>query len=274
MIRLGHIDYSNCVPVHAMLLREPPPDIRLVRGVPAELNRALAEGSIDAAPCSSIEFARQGGAWGILPGLAIGSDGPVHSIILDSTRPLAELDDVEVAVPTASATSVVLLRALAELRYGVRPRLRWYAQEAAGDPVAGGAAAALRIGDVALRHTPPEPRLAIDLGAEWSAWTGLPFAFAVWQVAPTLGPAGVARLAGLLHQSRQWFRERQAAEAARYAGVYGLPADRLLAYWSSLRYTLDDRMQQGLLHFYELAARLGEAPPGITLRILDATPSY
>jgi hypothetical protein len=34
MIRLGHIEYSNCIPVHALLL-EPPAGRRLVRDVPS-----------------------------------------------------------------------------------------------------------------------------------------------------------------------------------------------------------------------------------------------
>ena len=53
-------------------------------------------------------------------------------------------------MPTASATSVVLLKVLLRLRWGVRPRFRWFDQ-AAEDPFAAGADAALFIGDVALR---------------------------------------------------------------------------------------------------------------------------
>lgn len=256
--------------MHALLLHQPTPGLELVRGIPSELNRALADGSVDAAPCSSIEFARHSSEYGILPGLAIGSNGPVQSIILESTRALSELDDVEVAVPSASATSVVLLRVLAELRHGVRPRFRWYTQGAGSDPVAEGAAAALRIGDVALRHQPAPGCHAVDLGAEWTTWTGLPFAFAVWQVGPGLDAAAARQLLALLDESRAWFNERRSELAARYAPVYGLPTDRLLAYWSSLRFDLDAPMQQGLLHFYELAHRLGEAPLVKSLRILGA----
>jgi chorismate dehydratase len=271
MIRLGHIDYSNCVPVHARLLADPPPDITIVRGVPAQLNEALATGAIHAAPCSSIEFARHSSSYGVLPGLVIGSDGPVQSIILESTRPLKELDRAVVAIPTASAVSVVLLRAILELRDGVRPRFQWYDQEDGTDPVDSGAAAVLRIGDVALRRPVPAGRSAFDLGAEWTAWTGLPFAFAIWQVAPHLEPAGVRRLARLLDESRAWFDARREAQAAHWAPRLALDRDRLLAYWASLRFTLDDRMERGLLHFYQLAAVLGEAPRADRLRILDVT---
>jgi chorismate dehydratase len=260
MIRLGHIDYSNCIPVHALLLDAPPPDVQLVRGVPSTLNRALADGAIDAAPCSSIEYARHAGEYSVLPLHAIGAAGPVQSILLESRLPLQALDGRTVAVPTASATSVVLLRALLELRLRVQPQYRWFEQVGAVDPLAEGAAAALRIGDVALGRARDPGCHIIDLGAEWFDWTGLPFAFAVWQVRRDVDPARVRRLAALLAESRAYFAQHEAALADRHAAHHGLAPARLLAYWRSLRFDLDHDMRQGLLHFFRLAAELGEAP--------------
>jgi chorismate dehydratase len=269
MIRLGHIDYSNCVPVHALLLEQGAPGVELVRDVPSGLNAALASGAIDVAPCSSIEYARHADEYAILPGHAIGSAGPIQSIILESAVPLDQLDGAVVALPTASATSAVLLRVLLELRTGVCPRYVWFDQAGTRDPIAEGAAAALRIGDIALRR-PTEPGLtAVDLAAEWWAWTGLPFAFAVWQVRRDADRAEVRRLAGLLQESRSWFGEHAERLAVRFAPAFGLTSNRLLQYWHSLRFDLDPAMQQGLLHFYELAAQIDEAPPVTTLDILD-----
>jgi chorismate dehydratase len=274
MIRLGHIDYSNCIPVHALLLEAPPADVRLVRDIPSALNRALAAGEIDAAPCSSIEYARHAADYRILPLHAIGSAGAVRSILLETSIAPHDLDGRVVAVPTASATSVVLLRILLETRLGVRPRLHWYEQGPDTDPGATGAtggvgaAAVLRIGDVALRRAAAPGRAVYDLGTEWTSWTGLPFAFAVWQVRRGMDRAAVRRLAGLLAESRQWFAANRQRLAARHAPVYGLAPERLLEYWASLRFDLDADMQRGLLHFYRLAAELGEAPETTTLDIV------
>lgn len=269
MIRLGHIEYSNCVPVHALLLEQGGPGVELVRGVPSRLNAALAAGDIDVAPCSSIEYARHAYEYAILPGHAIGSAGAVQSILLESAVPLADLDGATVAIPTASATAIVLLRALLELRAGVRPRYEWFDQAGASDPLAGGAAAALRIGDIALARRAPSGRMVHDLGEQWWHWTGLPFAFAVWQVRRDADAAEVRRLAGLLRESRTWFGMHAAELAARHAPAFGLTSDRLLQYWHSLRFDLDHAMQQGLLHFYRLAADLGEAPRVARLDIMD-----
>jgi chorismate dehydratase len=268
MIRLGHIDYSNCVPVHALLLDTPQPGIELIRDVPSALNRALAAGAIDAAPCSSIEYARHAADYRILPAHAIGSAGAVQSILLESTVPLRQLGGRRVAVPTASATSVVLLRAILELRLGIRPEYSWFEQAAGPDPLTEGAAAALRIGDIALNRVVQPGRSVHDLGAEWFDWTALPFPFAVWQVRRDLDGAEMRRLISLLRTSHAYYLNDTTRVAHEHAASFGLTPARLLAYWRSLRFELDAPMQRGLLRFYRLAADLGEAPAVTTLDIV------
>jgi chorismate dehydratase len=233
------------------------------------LNRELAAGLVDVAPSSSIEYARHADRYRLLPDLAIASTGAVKSILLEVDRPLEQLDGAEVALPTASATSVVLLRLLLERRLGLAPRYRWYDQASGADPVREGAAAALRIGDIALRHGLAGRDGLLDLGAEWTAWTGLPFVFAVWQV--TAGPerdADLRALQALLLESRAYFEENLDELADRFAPGLGLEGERLARYWRTLNFTLGPAMQEGLLHFYRLAAELGEAPAVAELRWL------
>jgi chorismate dehydratase len=259
-LRLGHIVYSNCFPVHARLLdRGAPGWIDIVEGVPGLLNGLLEAGEIDVAPCSSIEFARNADRYRVLPDLVIGSRGPVRSIVFASTRPPEQLQDALVAMPTASATSVVLLKVLLRLRWGVQARFRWFDQ-ALEDPFAAGADAALFIGDVALRQDlyPHVPH-RFDLGAEWWAHTGLPFAFAVWQ-AGRGSDGALRRLHAELLESRAYGLANRADLAARWADRFGFDADFLDRYWAGLSYELDDAMLQGLATFYRLAAEIGEIP--------------
>ena len=257
-LRLGHITYSNCFPVHARLMdRGAPAWLQAVEGVPSYLNGLLDRGRIDVAPCSSIEFARHAAAYRVLPDLVIGSRGPVRSILFLTRVPPAELSGRIVAMPTASATSVVLLKVLLKLRWGATPRFTWLDQ-AHDDPFAAGADAALFIGDVALRPgLHPEVPTRFDLGAEWMEHTGLPFAFAVWQAG-----GGTDEQLGRLHaellESRAYGLEHRAALAARYAGHFGFTPEFLDRYWADLSYELDGPMLQGLAKFYELAAEIGE----------------
>lgn len=269
MIRLGHIDFSNCVPVHARLLGdEAPADVQVVRGVPTDLNRALAAGEIDAAPCSSIEYARHADAYRVLP-FAIASRGAVQSILFESRLAPERLADAVVALPTASATSVVLLRILLARHWGVPPRFRAF-EQLSEDPFEQGADAALWIGDVALRRVPRAGHVVHDLGEVWLRWSGLPFAFALWQVRRDLPPASLDRLHALLDDSRAWFRSREPRLAAEYAPRFGLTPERLLRYWDSLVYELSDDVEQGLRRFLDLAAEFGEAPPLATLDRIPA----
>ena len=270
MLRLGHIDYSNCLPVHATLLEQPAPNIQIVHGTPTELNDALRSGVIDVAPASSIEYARHPDRYRILPGLVIGSFGPVQSIRLESTVHIESLGDARVAVPTASATSVVLLRILLELRYGLHAHFHWYDQADQADPLAESAAAALRIGDIALRRGSRPDRVFYDLGELWTEWTGLPFAFALWQTnLPEARDAELAELTAELQASKHTSLRNPDALARRHAAHFGLPAGQLASYWTALRYDLDDAMMHGLLRYYELAAQLGEVPAVPALRLLQ-----
>ena len=269
-LRLGHIVYSNCFPVHARLLDAGAPEwIDIVQGVPSHLNALLERGEIDVAPCSSIEFARNAHHYRVLPDLVIGSRGPVRSILFATTRPPRELDDALVAMPTASATSVVLLKVLLRLRWGVRPRFRWFDQ-AAEDPFAGGADAALFIGDVALRAD-LYPRIPhrFDLGAEWWAHTGLPFAFAVWQAGGGSDDA-LRRLHATLLESRSYGYEHRTEVAARWAQRFGFTPAFLDSYWRDLTYELDAPMLEGLNTFYRLAAEIGEIPEAPRIRFAAA----
>jgi chorismate dehydratase len=273
MLTLGHIDYSNCLPVHAQLLEATPGDLRIMQGSPGELNRALALGTIDVAPCSSIEYARHADRYRVFPGLVIGSRGPVGSIRLESTRPLEQLGRCSVAVPTASASSVVLLRILLERRYRSSADLEWFTQESGEDPITQGAAAALWIGDQALQRPIHAGRRVYDLGQQWTAWTGLPFAFALWQTC--LGPERddeLRVLAARLHESLRASLARPHDLAARFARRFGLPPDQLADYWTGLHYTLDDAVLRGLLHFYQLARELGEIATVPVLRWLSTGP--
>jgi chorismate dehydratase len=262
MIKLGHIEYSNCFPVHARFLSEPlPAGIEIVRGIPSFLNGLLENAAIDVAPSSSIEYARHADRYRLLPDFVIGSDGAVGSILFESTKPIEQLDGALVRVPTASATSVVLLQILLKFKYALNARFEWFTQNDAADPIAAGADAALWIGDVALRRKFVAERNVTDLGAEWKNWTGLPFVFAAWQTPlPPVRNQELRDLLAALHRSREYFTANAARLARENAALFGVESGKLLTYWQSLRYTFDAPMQRGLLKYYELAAELGGLP--------------
>ena len=227
----------------------------LVEGIPTQLNRMLYEGSVDVSPSSSIEYAMNPGRYLLLPDLSITSKMKVMSILLESTVPIEELGGKTVALTTASATSVVLLRILLEIRYGVNPGYIVY-EQGAEDP-SGRADAVLTIGDLALRKAAGSTYAhRYDLGELWRGFTGLPFVFALWQVGDRKNiHKELERLYGTLIKSRRYGVSHLEELAA--LGGFDVPGPMLLEYWKLFSYGFGDEEREGLLAFYGYAAEIG-----------------
>jgi len=267
MLRLGHIIYSNCFPPHAGIVTgEIAFPFTLVEGIPTELNRLLYEGKIDVSPSSSIEYAVNAGRYMLLPNLSITSRKLVKSIILQSRVPIAELDKKSVALTSASATSVVLLRILLELQQDVQPRFTTF-EQGVEDPFRK-ADAALFIGDLALKLKPsPSYPYLYDLGALWHEFTGLPFVFALWQVNYKNSiDKDLAVLYDILMQSKSFGLENIPALARTHAGRFGIQPQVLIDYWTSFSYNFGEDEKKGLLAFYGYAAEIGAIKPVTDLR--------
>lgn len=267
MLKLGHIIYSNCFPPHAGIITKTVPfPFKLVEGIPTELNRLLYEGKVDVSPSSSIEYAMHPGRYHLFPTLSITSKNKVMSILLESKVPIEELDKRVVALTTASATSVVLLRILLELRYGIDPGYTRY-EQGVEDP-SGQVDAMLTIGDMALTKAPVQGFVhRYDLGELWHEFTGLPFVFALWQVNCKKNiDRDIASLYDILITSRAYGLSHLRELAGSQSGRFNITEEMLLLYWNSFSYGLGNEEQKGLLAFYEYAAEIGAIEPVTALR--------
>jgi chorismate dehydratase len=168
MLRVGRISYLNVEPFfHAF----PWPIAESLP--PRALGEAVAAGRIDAGPLALADCLRLEETVTRLP---FGIVGPTRaqSVLLFSDRPMRDLGGRRIGVTGETSTSVRLLRILLALRYEVpAPTLVGLDEPAS---------AALVIGDAALlarRGRWPHP-LCVDLGEEWTDWTGHPMVFAAW----------------------------------------------------------------------------------------------
>src|SRR5215216_6248288 len=220
-MRVGRIPYINCYPVYGAIDRGiVPMPAELVDGVPTELNRAMAAGSLDVSVISAVEYARDASRYLLLPDLSICSDGPVRSVVLFSKRPASELQGRRVLVSRSSMTSVALLELLFENVWDARPAFVPSNAELVDVARFGDEDhdARLVIGDAALhlwsRLRSPDLypaddgltayRYAYDLGSEWKRWTGLPFVFAVWVAQRTTAVQDALAVHANLIRSRDW----------------------------------------------------------------------
>ena len=263
--RVGHIQFLNCLPIYWGLMRSGALlDVDLHKDTPDRLNAALVAGDLDIGPISLVEYLRNADDLVLLPNLAVGSDGPVLSVNLVSTRPPAELDGRPVALGSTSRTGVLLAQMLLAEQYGAEPEYFRCPPEL--NQMLLEADAAVLIGDPALRALYEAPGLGlqvIDLAQAWKEWTGLPMVFAVWAVRKEFAAAhpGVVKE---VHEAFQRSRDLclgeldEVAEAA--ARWEPFDAATLATYFRALDFSLGERQVAGVREFARRAAARGEAP--------------
>ena len=265
-MRLGRIPWINCYPVYAGLDRGiVPAPAEMVSGTASELNDLLAAGALDVSVVSAVEYARNAAAYHLLPDLAISCDGPVRSVALFSRCPPQELDGKTVLRTASSRTSVLLLELLCRHRWRVTPRFATARAEASDLPALAGLPhdAVLVIGDAALMLSAcaAYPHM-VDLGAEWKAWTGLPFVFAVWAARRSADAGTVGAIHASLLTSRRWGLAHLDELAGDAAAVTNLPVESCRSYLDGLDYALSYRHLAGLTDFFRRLAHDGLVPDG------------
>jgi chorismate dehydratase len=254
VVRLGAVSYLNAEPTVYGLEREP--GFRVERDLPARVAERLHAGDVDLGLVPSIEYAF--GRYAIVPGVAIGSRGPVRSVRLFHRGPLERVR--RVALDTSSRASAGLVRVLLNARLGRDPE---YVPMAPGlDAMLSAADAALLIGDPALDLASDVD--ALDLGEEWARLTGLPFVYAFWAGPQgAVDAAGVARLqealASGLASAAEIARRQAPGDAARAAKYEAYLRE-------SISYQLGEQERAGLLEFYRRAHALSLIPAVPELR--------
>ncbi|MFC0526813.1 menaquinone biosynthetic enzyme MqnA/MqnD family protein [Phytohabitans kaempferiae] len=263
--RVGHIQFLNCLPIYWGLMRSGALiDVDLHKDSPDRLSAALVAGDLDIGPISLVEYLRNADDLLLLPGLAVGSDGPVLSVNVVSTRPLPDLDGAKVALGSTSRTGVLLAQMLLGDRYGARPE--YFSCPPDLTQMLLEADAGVLIGDVALRALYEAPRRGLsvtDLGQAWREWTGLPMVFAVWAVRRDFAAdhPGVVKD---VHESFLHSRDLCLAElddvAVSAARWEPFDAATLASYFRVLDFSLGERQVSGLREFAGRAAERGDVP--------------
>ncbi len=253
-VRLGKIGYLNVLPIyHPLESGIIENNFSIVSGPPSELNRLMDSGKLDISAASSIEYARHPEKYYLVPNIAIGSCGPVQSVLLLSKFPIRELSGKTILVSSQTHTSAALLQILqAEL---------W---EIETDFISGDATAILENGDrpdailaigdeaLNLRHH-PEYTYRIDLGEAWRDLTGLPFIFGVWLIQRDTWETDQKKLenaARKLIKAKNWGIENMPGMCTMAAESSCLTGPEMCSYFDGLVYELGPKEIKGLELFY------------------------
>lgn len=173
--RIGCVPYLNARPLLEGLTY-PVKEL-----VPSALFEEFHAGKLDAALLSSIDVISMADPE-VVDGVAIGSRGDVHSVILAYEGDQGDLKGIKrVTLDPASHTSNALLQIILSEFYGIHPK---YVQLTDKDiQIPQISLPQLLIGDPAnafRKRTSGSSIQYLDLGGEWFRCTGLPFVFAVW----------------------------------------------------------------------------------------------
>ena len=248
-VRLGAVGYLNARPlVHGLDARTDLFDLRF--DVPSRCATLLHEGGTDLGMIPSIEYLRGPKPYRVVPDLGIISDGEVASVAVFARVPLAQVR--RIGLDTSSRTSAGLTRVLCREAWGIDPVFERVPPRVAA--AVRGYDAALLIGDPALFLDHEAAGLTkLDLGAEWTRLTGLPFVWAFWAGRPgAIDAAGIAAL----QDARDKGTAASDAIADAYCGAGRASVCR--AYLrDNIKYRLGDRETEGLRRYYELAAKHG-----------------
>jgi chorismate dehydratase len=252
-IRLGAVEYLNARPlVYGLHRRADRFDVRY--DVPARCAARLHAGDVDVGLVPSIEYLRVA-SYVAVPGVAIGSDGPVASVAVFSHAPIDRVRTV--ALDASSRTSVALFQVLCARHFGISPAVRVMPP----DPqrMLEACDAALLIGDVALLFDHEAAGVQkTDLGLAWQTYAGLPFVYAFWFGRPGLLTSGDIETLGEAC--------RLGVEHAEDVARQHFPGDPVRAAIGAkyLRDNVDfgfaERELAGLTRFYRDAADLGLVP--------------
>jgi len=269
-LRLGRIGYLNVLPLHYPLEQGIlAGNFELVSGPPAELNILMDQGRLDISGCSCIEYARHPEKVPHRPDLAIGSRGPVQSVLLLCRDKPESLDGKTILVSAQTHTSAALVDLLLTQHIGVKPSYRT-GQATALLQAGERPEAILCIGDEALnlRRHPDYPH-RMDLGEAWRQWTGLPFIFGLWiasREAACTRREDVKAGARLLIEAKKWGQTHLDLISAVAARDSILTEAEMRSYFAGLVYDLGLEELEGLRLFYERLAEAGviPAPPELS----------
>ncbi|MCF8037887.1 MAG: menaquinone biosynthesis protein [Desulfohalobiaceae bacterium] len=272
-LRLGKISYLNVLPIYYPLEKGyVANDFRLVSGPPARLNELMARGKLDISAASSFEYARNHQRYFLVPDLAIGSQGPVQSVLLLSRVPLARLEEDPICISSQTHTSAALLRLILRERFHLNPDYQTgniTELISSADPPS----AFLAIGDEALRlRDLPAYPYKLDLGQAWLEWTGLPFIFGVWIInrdsVKTRGK-DIQEGCHKILAAKQWGIRRMAFFSDLISREGILNREEVFSYFQGLVYDFAEREQKGLQLFFNLLAKSGAIETSPDLNFLN-----
>ncbi len=248
LYKLGAVPYLNALPLTHYLEERP------ILAPPAALARLLRIGEIDVATAPIVTYF-ENPHYTLIPGICIGSRGPVQSVKLFFSSPEITIENVKtIYLDMESKTSALLLKVLLQFKFGKNlDKITFYHPLPPRE-----VEAKLLIGDKAMKEIPVSAPL--DLGEAWTSWTGLPFVYAAW----------ISRLPEVSEKAVAEFTRARDAGILNLSSVIPtktiLPFKVIRDYLENLNYVLGPREMEGIELFRTYLLRTGHLSSGVALQ--------
>jgi chorismate dehydratase len=238
-LRIGRVPYLHTEPFYVDMARR---GLALTELVPRAIAVAMANGEIDAGPVPLVDCFRLEDRLQPVAGFCVASAQHTGSSLLYSTKPIAALAGTYIGVTDEASTAVRLLHMLLHVKYQVH--------SATYGPLQASHDAFLLIGNQGLcqRMGVPGFPYTYDLGAEWYAWTGLPFVFSRWMVRKDVSPRERALLEEALYVGLEEGVDALCEVAQPRQDLRMLPRD-IVTYIQGFRYYIGRSEQQAIEQF-------------------------
>tara|TARA_Y100001970_G_scaffold166768_1_gene204046 strand:+ start:56101 stop:56904 length:804 start_codon:yes stop_codon:yes gene_type:complete len=258
---IGRVAFTNCDPLFLGLSKE----WTILPAPPAWLTGHVLRRDCITAPIPAADYAKYSDELLLIPDLGIVARGAVGSVILFGSRPLEKMRDI--ALPSDSSTSKVLLRWLLKIR-GLDPKCIETGPDL--DSMLSQCDGALLIGDRALSAAFDNPELIrLDLGGEWTSVTGLPMVFGVFACRKDAPKEYLRKAHRDLIQSYSKFNKDESHRnhvIIQSSKSIGADEERMRNYFQNeVMNTLDEDSKQGLLRFLIEVCELNEGPKWVDM---------
>ncbi len=251
---VGKIPYLNSVPFYENLEKR---QFKILPVTPRRMGVLAKKGQILAGLFSLVDFLQQADQLEPID-YCLATRDQVKSVLLFSNFGWRDLNGKIVGIMDDTATSVWLLKALLEKKYGVRAQFK---RMSPGVNEYAGYDAVLLIGDEALRlrkNGLAGFELIYDLATEWYEWKKLPFIFAVWAVRKGMLPEQRKELCSVLQDSLEDAEADYARIGLRHASRIQLNLEESVEYLEGFNYRLGDRERVSIEEFRKLLFAIRE----------------
>ncbi len=263
--RIGCVSYMNTLPLIEGLGKLD--DVRLTLTAPSGLAGLLAQGEVDVALVSIIDYQRAEKPLALLPCGMIGCDGPTMTVRVFSRVAPEKITTLHADADshTSVALASLILMGMGAPKPTIEPfdvdQFRAHKKDGIEQSEDAWPEAMLLIGDKVVTDSPPAVWYPhqIDLGEAWKQQTGLPFVYAAWMTdQERVGDEVVRHACEILDRQRRHNQTRLDWIVNQRAPSRGWPLDAARHYLRSLlRYELAPPYKAGIERFFDMSAQAG-----------------